>query len=93
MRRSPLELRAVQQRRSGVKRKAWRLLLASLLLILGGLIGGYVGGRASEVCVIAPSLPPGPASCDTNGLSPLGAVVGCAMVAFALLLWRLRQRR
>lgn len=87
-----VEPEALSQRRRRMTRSPWRMLLAFLLLVLGGLLGAYIGGRASEVCVIAPSLPPGPASCDTGGLSPLGAVVGCAGVVLALFLWR-RWRR
>lgn len=76
-----------------MKRSVWLGLLAVLLLLLGGLVGAYFGGRASDLCVIGPSLPPTPASCDPSGLSPLGGLVGSAGVAFALLLWRRWLRR
>jgi hypothetical protein len=76
-----------------MKRSASLMFLTALLLILGGAVGAYLGGRASDVCVIGPSLPPGPATCDTSGLSPLGGAVGCTVVALTMLLLKRWHRR
>lgn len=70
-------------------------MLLVLLGAIGALAGAYLGGQAAGVCVIPPSDPPGPATCETEvRLSVLGAAIGALIgLLVSVLLRSLQQRR
>ena len=67
-------------------------MLIALTLVVGGLLGAYLGGSAVQLCTVGPAGGP-VGSCDTDiRLSPIGAVIG-ALVALAALLTRALRGR
>lgn len=72
--------------------KRWLLVLAGLVAV-GAATGAYLGGQSVGVCVVGPSLPPQPATCETDlRLSLLGGAIG-ALAAALLGIWGRSRRR
>jgi hypothetical protein len=76
---------------AAVRKTRWRLRVG-LVLVLGAVVGAYLGGQRVSAC--SSSVQPTAGTCETDvRLSLTGAAIGVLVCALLLCWWRDRNRR